>query len=149
MAEDISAFGLSVRLLASNTFPVGFNVTQFADDSDPLDIASLQIADNAMGLNGDLVSWSTANPILMTLNVIPGSDDDRQLAILFEANRVGRNKRSARDTITGIVSYPDGSITTVTVGLCREYMPGKSVASAGRLKSKAYIIAFENKVETP
>ncbi len=76
MAQDIAGYGLEVRLRASTTFPAGFTVTQFADDGDPLDVASIQIADKAMGLNGDLITWAIANPINMTLNVIPQSEDD-------------------------------------------------------------------------
>jgi len=143
MANDVSGFGLRLRITASRTFPAGFTVTQFADDADPLDIPSLQIADTAMGLNGDLVSWSKANPIKPTVNVIPGSEDDRNLAVLLEANRVGRGKSGARDVITMTGTYPDGRSVTLSQGVITDGMPGNSVASAGRLKSKSYAFAFE------
>src|ERR1700692_516825 len=103
--ENISGFGLIVSVLASNTFPVGLLLTEFADDSDPFDFPSLQIADKAMGLNGDLIQWAKANPIIVTLNVIPGSYADINLATLLEANRVGRGKTGARDIITLIGTY--------------------------------------------
>lgn len=143
---DISGLGTAVRIAASNTFPIGFEVTQFADDSDPIDFPSLQIGDDAMGLNGDRVSWTPANPIRATLNIIAGSDDDQNLTLLFEANRAGRNKVSAKDVLTMIVSYPDGQIATFIKGSCIEFMPAKSIASESRLKSKAYIFSFENQV---
>lgn len=146
MGEDISGFGSKARIVASNTFPSGFEVTQFADDSDPIDVPSLQISDSAMGLNGDKVNWVTANPIPVTMNVIAGSEDDKNLTLLFEANRAGRNKSSAKDVLTMLVTYPDGDITTFTVGSCQEFMPAKSIASDGRLKSKAFIFSFENQV---
>lgn len=148
MANDISGVGLQVQIVASVTFPSGFNVTQFADDADPLDVASIQIADKAMGLNGDLVSWSTANPIPMVLNVIPGSDDDINLAVLAEANRVGRGKTSAKDVITAVITYPDGETQTLTSGIITDAMVANSVASAGRKKSKNYGFSFENKTGT-
>lgn len=144
--SDISGYGSSLRVLASNTFPIGVEVTQFADDADMLDIPTLQISDNAMGLNGDKVEWTTANPIIVTTNVIPATDDDRNLSLLFEANRAGKNKSSAQDVITMIASYPDGQIVTLTGGSCREYMPARSVASEGRLKSKSFAFAFENMI---
>lgn len=143
---DIAGFGTAVRILASNTFPIGLELTQFADDSDPIDVPSLQIGDDAMGLNGDRVSWITVNPIRVTLNIIAGSDDDVNLALLFEANRGGRNKESAKDVLIMISSYPDRQIVTLTEGGCIEFMPAKSVASGGRLKSKAYVFSFENQV---
>lgn len=146
--QNISGFGLSIRVLASNTFPAGFTLTQFADDADPFDIPSIQIADKAMGLNGDLVVWAKATPIAITLNVIAGTDDDKNLAILLEANRVARGKNGARDQITLTAIYPDGTQMTLSPGLITDGMPGKSVASAGRYKSKSYAFTFEQQTST-
>lgn len=145
MANNISAMGVSVRVVASRTFPAGFTVTQFADDADPIDLPSVQVMETAMGVNGDLVIWSRANPLTATINVIPGSDDDKNLAILLEANRPGRGKTSAMDEITLTVVYPDGSTLTLTGGVITDGPPGLSIASAGRQKSMAYAFAFENK----
>ena len=105
------------------------------------------IAETAMTLNGDLVTWSSATPIPVTLNVIAGSDDDRNLSILYSANRVGIGKIVSRDIITMIGTYPDGRSITLTNGKLVEGMAGNSIASAGRFKSKPYIFQFENKVE--
>jgi len=144
--ENISGFGLSVNIIASNTYPVGFTVTQFADDADPFDLPSIQIADSAMGLNGDLITWSKANPIKVTLSVVPGGIDDINLSILLEANRVGRGKVGADDTLTLTALYPDGRFINLTQGTITDGMPANSVSSAGRLKSKAYSFSFENKI---
>lgn len=146
--NDISGFGLKVRLIASITFPSGFNITQFADDADPFDLPSMQIRDKAMGINGDLVTWSKANPIAATLSLIPNSLDDRNMQILFEANRVGKGKQGARDIITLVAIYPSGTVWTGTQGVITDGMPGSGVASAGRLKSNAYQFAFENLART-
>lgn len=148
MTTDVSGFGAQVQVKASNTFPQGFVVSQFADDADPFDIPSLQIADTAMGLNGDLITWSKANPIKITINVVPGSEDDKNMAILLEANRVGKGKSSARDEVTIVAVYPNEGTLTLSAGLITDGSPGNSIASAGRLKSKAYQFAFENKTDT-
>ncbi|CAH0447791.1 hypothetical protein LMG10661_03864 [Ralstonia syzygii subsp. syzygii] len=143
--ENISGFGLVVQVRASKTFPAGFTVTQFADDGDRFDVPSIQVNDKAMGLNGDLIVWSKANPIAVTLNLIPASDDDKNMSILLEANRVGRGKQSAKDVITLTAIYPDGRTLTLTEGVITDGMPANSIASAGRMKSKPYIFAFENR----
>jgi len=143
---DISATGVQVQIIASNTFPIGFNINQFADDADPLDSASIQIADKAMGLNGDLVSWATASPIPMILNLIPGSDDDRNLSMLAEMNRIGRGKTGAKDKITAIVVYPDNEIYMLTDGIMTDAQMINSSAQSGRKKTRSYVFAFENKV---
>lgn len=146
--NDISGYGLRIQLVASLTFPAGINLTQFADDTDPLDMPSQQIRDKAMGVNGDLITWSRANPLVMNTGVIPGSEDDRNLAVLFEANRTGRGKAGARDVITATIIYPDGSTVTLVQGVITDGMPGKGAASAGRLKTNTYAFAFENMVST-
>ena len=146
--QNVSGYGLSINIIASNTFPIGFGVTEFADDNDPLDVPSLQIGDSAMGLNGDLIAWSKANPIKVTLNVIPGSVDDRNLSILLDANRVGKGKVGARDTITMNIQYPepDGSFVQLINGIITDGMPFTAVASSGRKKTNNYQFTFENRV---
>jgi len=147
MSQDISGFGLQINLKASQTFPTGIVLTQFADDQDPFDSPSIQILDKAMGLNGDMVSWSKANPIMASVSVIAGSDDDKNLSVLLEANRVGKGKNSVRDVITMTAIYPDGRTLTYAEGKISDGMPGNSVSSSGRMKSKTYQFAFENRVE--
>ncbi len=142
--NDISGFGIRVNVVASITFPNGFDLTQFADDVDPFDLPSIQIRDKAMGLNGDLIVWSKANPLPLTLGVIPGSDDDKNMKVLFEANRVGKGKRGVRDVITVTAVYPDETTLTLSEGTITDGPPGRGVASSGRIKSNAYQFAFEN-----
>lgn len=141
---DISAIGVSVRVLASINMPTGFTVTEFASDADPFDFPEMTIAEAEMNVNGDLVTWSAPNPIIVTLNVIPDSDADRNLAVVYEANRAGKNKFHARDIITMVGNYPDGSSVTLSQGKMTAGVPAKSPASGGRVKSKAYTFAFQN-----
>ena len=146
MTQDISGFGLVVNVIASNTFPAGFVVTQFADDADPFDIPSIAIADKAMGLNGDLLVWAKAVPIDVNISVVPGSPDDVNLGILAQANRPGSGKIPAEDTITLTGVYPDATIITLQAGRIINAPFGKSVASAGRLKSKTYTFTFQSTI---
>ena len=148
MSYDISGFGVEARIVATTTFPTGFSVTEFADDADPIDIPSQQIADKDMSLNGDLVTWSTANHIPATFNVIPGSDDDINMGVLLEANRVGQGKSSARDVVTAVITSPDGRTLVLTNGRITDGPVSNGIASSGRFKSKTYQFAFENKAES-
>lgn len=144
--QNISGYGLSAWLLASNTFPVGFPITEWADDADPVDFPELKIADSGMGLNGDLVTWTSANPILMTLNVIPDSQSDISLQIILEANRAAKGKSPARDIITLTLTYPARTPIVLYKGVITDGPPTNSVANQGRFKSKAYNFAFESRV---
>lgn len=144
MANTISGFGVVINLIADVTFPVGFTVTQMADDADPLDFGSVRIADVSMGLNGDQIVWSKATPLPMSINVIPGSEDDINLQILADANRVGQGKNSANDVITATVVYPDGRVRTLSGGKMTDAQFGVGISTAGRLKTKAYAFSFES-----
>lgn len=148
MLNDISGFGVQVQIVASVTFPAGITITQFADDADPLDFTAIDIADKAMGVNGDLIKWSKANPLPMTLNVIASSTDDVNLSVLAEANRVGQGKNSAQDVVTATVIYPNGNVIVLSQGFINNAVFGQSIASAGRQKTKPYQFTFQNKVET-
>ena len=99
-----------------------------------------------MGLNGDLVSWSKPTPIRATVAVVPGSNSDINLAVLLEANRVGRGKVGARDIITFTAVYPAGNFITLQNGAIISGTPASSVASSARFKSKTYAFAFENRI---
>lgn len=145
MSVLISGIGLQVNVIASVTFPTGLLLTQWADDSDPFDAPSIQIGDVGMGLNGDLVRWAKANPIVITLNMIPNSEDDDNLAILLESNRAGRGKLVVNDVITMTSIYPDGSGKTYYEGMITDGIPSNSIASAQRMKSKSYTFKFENR----
>ncbi len=141
---DVSAIGLGITLKASTTFPGGFQLTQFADDADPVDFPAATLAETAMDVNGNLISWSTPTPQDITVSVLPGSEEDENLQVLLQANRAAKGRRPARDVITMVVSYGDGSSTTCREGRIIGGPAAKSAASAGRLKSHSYQFAFQD-----
>jgi hypothetical protein len=141
---DIGGFGTVLTIFASTTFPAGLTITEFADDADPVDSPSIQIRDKAMGLNGRLITWGKAVPIGLTINIIPNSEDDINLNLLFDSNRVGRGKRPVDDTIDATLIYPDGTAKNFQSGSPTDYMPTNAIASSARFKSKPYVFAFES-----
>ena len=144
--QNISAFGIQISLLASNTYPAGVTLNQFSDDTDAIDVPVLQIADSAMGINGDLITWSKANPIKFTMSVLPSTVNDRILGILFEANRPGRGRTGAQDIITLNIQYPAGNVVQLVNGVIIDGFPFSGAQSTGRLKTKTYSFAFESRI---
>jgi hypothetical protein len=142
--ENISGFGLVAQIVASSTFPNGFTVTQFADDADPLDSPDLTVADTAFGLNGDMIIWTRPVGIEITINVIPTSVDDMNLSALVDANRIGKGKQSARDTVGIVFNYPNGMIVNMSPGVVITGSIVPQVASAGRIKTRSYHFRFQN-----
>ena len=146
MTVDVSGFGGAINIIASNTFPSGFTVTQWSNDADPLDFAAVKFADTAMGVNGDLIVWSKAVPLPMVISVIPGSLDDQNLQILADANRAAQGKASAGDVIYATVLYPDGSSVQLAGGRMTDASFGKSISGDARIKTKVYSFTFQTKV---
>jgi hypothetical protein len=141
--QNISAFGLSIQIFASTTYPNGITVREFGDDADPLDIPDLTIGDSGMGTNGDMVVWSRPEGIEIGISVIPGSADDINLSQIHEANRVAKGKVSARDTIQSVINYPSGGVGRMINGIMITGQVLPAVASSGRLKTRTYKFRFE------
>lgn len=140
---NISGFGLGAQVTASRTFPNGFGITAWADDADPLDSPDLELADTGMGLNGDMVVWSRPTGIEVSINVIPGSEEDINLDVLAQANRVAKGKIGARDLIGMVFNYPDGKTAICSSGVIISAPMVAPVASAGRMKTHMYKFRFE------
>ena len=140
---DVSGFGIKINIQASKTFPNGFTVTQASDDADPVDFADTPIAETAMGVNGDMISFSQPTAIPMVVAVVPASDDDANLAMLYKANRATRGSENARDIITATVTYPDGRLLTLSQGKMISGTPASGIASSSRMKTKSYTFNFE------
>lgn len=146
MAQDVSASGIKITVIAIPTYPFGITITSFSDDADPLDSPELNMADFTMGLNGDLILNRHPTPIEINLSVIPGTDEERALSNLLDANRVAKNKVSYQDSITLTVQYPDGLTKVLTNGAIVAGSVVTGVSSNGRLKTKAFKFVFESKV---
>ncbi|MBP3514297.1 MAG: hypothetical protein Q4P84_00070 [Elusimicrobiales bacterium] len=144
--QDVSFIGGKVTVIAAPTFPQGFEISEFADDADPLDFPAAQIAEYGMGVNGDLVVWTRAAALEVTLNIIPNSDADKNLSILYDMNRAAKGKISAQDVITLVASYPDGTRKILSNGKLVSGVPAGSASSNGRIKTKEYKFVFENKI---
>lgn len=147
--QDISGFGILTQIRASLSAPSGFTVTTVADDTDPFDVDPIDMGDAVTGVNGDLICWSKTAPLSVKLAVVAESDDDDQLQTVFEANRAAKGKLNIRDVITVVGIFPSGKTVAYTNGKCINFMPGNSVSSEGRLKTKVYSFKFENRTVTP
>lgn len=146
MAQDVSASGIKITVVAIPTYPFGITITSFADDADPLDSPELTMADWQMDLNGNLVINRHPTPIEINIATIPGTDEERALSNLLDANRVAKNKVSYQDHITLTVQYPDGLTRVLTNGAIVAGSVITGVSSNGRLKTKNFKFVFESKV---
>lgn len=144
MVQNVSGFSSVVSIIASNSYPTGFPVTTYSNDRDAFNFSDLVVGDFAMGLNGDGISWSKANPIKIELNVVAGSLDDQNLAVLLTNNTPGKSKSNQQDIITLTVVYPDNTSSTASNGVILHGTPGKSFTNDGKLATRTYGFAFES-----
>ena len=144
--ERATITGLSVFMIATGTYPAGVTITQFPDDSDPLDTDNVDIAGFGMGLNGDLVVWDKPNAIQMRLAVIPGSADHKKLNRIWEVNRTAKDKLSVQDKIEAVVRYADGTTVCLTEGVMLSGPALTGGTAEGKLKTPVYGFAFEKRI---
>lgn len=142
MIHDISAVGTTLILQASKTFPEGFKIAHFSDDNDPFDSGNVAITDTGVDLRGDMVKWATLNLVDFTVSVIPGSDEDRNLSRVWQANRCYPDHDPVGDVITITQTLPNGKQTVFKDGTIIDGPATVSGTSEGRLKTNTYMFRF-------
>lgn len=142
--ENISSFGLMAVLTSSRTFPVGLPITKFADDNDSIRVPEFKLGDGKMDLNGNLIRSKNAQPVPLSMALIPDSAEDQALAMLLNANRIAKTNPPVDDSITLVVHWPNSSIVTYTKGIIVGGPASLSGTGAGRLSSNVYTFEFED-----
>lgn len=143
---DGTSTGTRALLTASNTFPSGILLSQFADGGDSLNFPEMEIAGSVVGPNGDLMTWDKAAAINVQVNLMPNSENDIDVGLLFEANRTGKGKLSSRDVLSLVIMYPDGSTKTLFNGKMLKGQPANTSQAAGRFADKKYSFVFESMI---
>lgn len=144
---DTSAVGLYCWLVASVTFPVGTSITAFPEDNDVGENGETEIGGHASGINGHLITWSTANGIEVQIPVIPETEDEAKLTLLYDANRVRPNGIPKKDIITLTVTDPVTGIPKVyKKGKIINGKSGQQYGGSGRIATKVFTFVFEDVV---
>lgn len=140
---DVAATGLSVLIRSTITFPMGFFVQGFADDSDPIGFAEQSVAEADTNINGEVVTWGKPQLLNPTLTVVAGSPGDSNLSALLNAR-----KRGIKEAVEMIVTYPDGGMVVASEGTITTGTVGRGVSSDGKLQARSYTFAFGTFKET-
>ena len=145
--QDTSSVGIAVYIRASVTFPAGITVTAFPEDGDFGTTGNTEIAGNASGVNGDLIVWKTASSVEVNVPIIPNTQDEANLDILFSANRGAKNRFPKKDVITMVVTNPvTGVVKTYKNGVIKNGAVGYQYGGDGRIKTKTYGFVFEDAI---
>jgi hypothetical protein len=135
---DVSALGFSILVKDTKLFPQGFLIKRTADGADPFDFPDITIGESTMDANGFIVYASTPTPLGFDINLLPTSEEDNNMSMLFESHRsaAGRARTGGKISIT--VQYADGSSITATDVYINGGSPAKSIQSPSRYKNKNY-----------
>lgn len=140
--EHISGFGTGIVIVAVQSFPMGFKLTKFADDSDPISARDIQPFGYRELYDGNIFTFSQTAPIEVSVSVIPNSEDDINLKILL-ANKKGGLSLFPFDDITSmVITYPDKGRTVLSHGSIISGPALDSIQSTGRRKSNTYKLVF-------
>ena len=145
--QDASSIGIACRLTASVTYPAGISFTAFPEDSDVGITGEIEVVGNASGVNGDLITWSTVNGIEVQVPLIPNTEEEALMDVLFQANRASKNRFPKKDVINLVVTNPvTGVAKTYINGRIKRGAVGYQYGGDGRIKTKNYGFIFEDAI---
>ena len=64
---DITSCGFTIYIQSLYTFPIGFEIDEFADDRDPFDSPDIVLGSYRPDLNGNLVYFNKPTPLVIDL----------------------------------------------------------------------------------
>ncbi|QDH49592.1 hypothetical protein KYLE_46 [Pantoea phage Kyle] len=139
---NISGYGMSVNIVALQTFPMGFSLESFSDDADPLAIDDTEVAGYEMTFDGGLVAFDKAAAHIVNVSVIPNSEDDINLKLLLQARKSSVKWLPIQDVTTMVINYPERGRVVFSNGTILKGPFADSILSTGRRRSNTYTFAF-------
>lgn len=139
---NISGFGLKATVVALQTFPMGFTLSQFADEADPIAFERMEPVGFEMLFDGELFAFDKSAPVIVHVSVLPQTEDDINLKMLLASKKGGVKWATFSDITTMVVTYPDGGKVVLSNGTITAGPPGDTVKQTGRKGCNTYSFAF-------
>lgn len=139
---NLTGEGLRITIMNTQTFPFGFSLEHFSDDVDPILVEPAELVGFEMLLDGTLFDYQKASPTLITLSIIPGTEDDTNLRQLLMAKNGGTSLIPLPDATVMTIAYGDGGTTIYSNGTIISGPFSPSVATNGRTKGNLFKFAF-------
>jgi hypothetical protein len=121
---------------------MGFSVSQFADDVDPIEAKEIAPIGFEILYDGSLFSYDKGAAIEVKIGVIAGSDDDINLKTLLQVKKGTVSILPISDVTTMVVTYPDGGRVILSNGTIFAGPFLDSIQASGRKKGNVYSFAF-------
>jgi hypothetical protein len=140
--HDVSGFGTTVSILATQTFPIGFTASNFADDKDPLKIEEIEPTGYEFLIDGSLFLFDKSAAIKVQLSVVAGSADDINLKIMLQARKGTSSIINLPDVTTMTIAYGNGGAVAFTNGSIISGPLADSITQAARKAGNTYTFVF-------
>jgi hypothetical protein len=140
--QNLSAFGTGITVVALSTFPVGFSLSEFADDSDPLVIDDVEPVGSENLVDGSIFFFDKAAPVKVVVSLIAGSQDDLNCKILLQARKGSSSIINIPDITSLVINYPSTGLVAFSEGSIVSGPLGDSIQQSGRFKGNKYTFMF-------
>lgn len=140
--ENISGLGLGITILALQSFPMGFSLSQFADDINPFEVEEIEPVGYDMLYDGSLFAFDKAAPVLLTIGLIAGTADDINCKVLLQARKASSGIIPLPDITSMVVTYGDGGRLLLSNGTILKGPLGDTIQASGRKKGNQYTFVF-------
>lgn len=157
MAVDISMAGANITINGGGLKVE--NIYEFSDEANPIEIASHQVADSNMNMNGVLVTWTKASAVNVSFSLVPGSPSDKKLKAFLQAVHIGgKNGKLTKEAFiqsmvisvpltnnsgSGLTNKKSVATFTFTEGRLMEGSAAYGSNSDGKMTPSTYTFVFE------
>lgn len=143
---DISAVNSSIEF----TGGLKTTINQFSDEGTPFEAPDIEVSENAKNLNGEMISSRKPSVYILSVTVIPMSDNDKDLqnflqkSAIFPGNYTDIKDLWCNCTVTIPGQNGEGTRTyNYYNGRIKSGPTGPSTSAEGRMASRTYTFEFE------
>jgi len=139
---DISSAGSGITIFTLSSFPMGFRLTSFADDTDSLNVEATEVSGFEKLYDGNIFTFDKTSPIMLSVGIIPNTEDDINLKILLQKRKSNTSNISLADAVTMVIGYSDGGRNVLSKGAILGGAIADSLSPTGRKKTNEYHFVF-------
>lgn len=138
---------LDVSFAGSTVTVAGITIKNFMDDANPVEFQDTEVSSVGVNCNGIMIRNARPNVIMMSITVIPGSDDEMKLYDLWKKYRVqdGRNNAGQWETsLTAsiVTKGTRGRTYSFTGGTMVSGPAGPAANAEGKMQGRTFSFAF-------
>ena len=141
--HDVSFAGSTITI-------AGITIQNFMDDANPIELQDVEVSSVGVNLNGCIIRNAKPNIIMMSVTVIPGSEEDSRLYDLWRKYRVQNGVNNAStvwsQSLTASIACANGLLKKSNYrfggGTMVSGPPGPSASAEGKMQGRTYTFAF-------